>query len=126
MPDANAPIAGTGLLADTYQIAGGDHQQVVREARVTAITSNVWPVVVVADTYHLPADTSRVMTLMVSQAFGRVYLRFDTQIVTPTSFHWFLDPDDRWEVPFHLVTLPIGFLGAAAGGSILTLLGTAA
>jgi hypothetical protein len=124
--DSAAPIAGTGLLADTYVVAGGDHQQVVREARATAITSNVWPVVTVGDTYHLPADPSRVMMLMVSAALGRVYLRFDTSMISATSCHWFLDPDDRWEVPFHLVTMPIGFLGAAAGGSILTLLGTAA
>lgn len=134
MADSAVPItAGSGTNIDTYQINGGDHQQIVREARATAQTENVWQVIAGAKINQVPADTSRVMILMVSTALDRVFLRFDSLfpnqnpvVLTQSPYQWYLDPGDRWEVPMHLVTLPITMLGRSAGGQIVSLLTTAA
>jgi hypothetical protein len=127
MADSNVPItAGSGTNIDTYQITGGDHQQVVREARGTAESDNSWTVSTTASTSQVAADASRVGVMIVSAASARVYLRFDATAPTSTAYHYFLDPGDRWEVPYWLSTFAISMLGASAGGTILTHLTTAA
>jgi hypothetical protein len=126
MPDSAVPItAGSGTNIDTFAITGGDHQQVVREARATASTTNSWTVATTAVTNQVAADAGRVGVVMVSNAIGRVFLRFDGTAPTATLFHFYLDPDDRWEVPFHLTTQAISMLGQVAGGTVLTHLATA-
>jgi hypothetical protein len=121
-----AVTPGTGANVDTFAVSGGDHQQVVREARATAVgTLNSWTVSTTASTSQIAADAGRVMVLMVSNASGRVYLRFDSTAPTATAFHWFLDPGDRWEVPVQLSTLAVSMLGASAGGTVLSTLATA-
>lgn len=127
MADSAVPItAGTGTNVDTFAVSGGDHQQIVREARATAVGAiNSWTVTSAGQTSQIAADASRVKMLMVSMANGRIYLRFDATLPTSVTFHWFLDPEDRWEVPEHLVTLAVSMLGAVTGGTVLTTLATA-
>lgn len=123
---AVAITAGAGTNIDTFAVTGGDHQQVVREARATAVGAlNSWTVATTASTSQIAADAGRVMLLMVSNASGRVYVRFDSTAPTSAAYHWFLDPGDRWEVPVQLSTLAVSMLGAVAGGTILSTLATA-
>lgn len=129
MADSSVPItAGSGTNIDTYAISGGDHQQVVREARATAAgTPNAWTPSTTASTSQVAADASRVAMLMTNASNVKVYLRFDATAPTAATHSWYLDAGDRWEVPFHLVTLAVSMLGAAAGtGSFLTTSYTAA
>lgn len=121
---AVAITAGSGTNIDTYTRSNGDHQQYVRLARGTAETDDVWTVSTTAATSRIAADTSRIGMLITSNATGRVYLRFDATPPTNIAYHWFLDPDDRWEVPYHLVPLAVSMLGQVAGGIVLTHLTT--
>lgn len=123
---AVAITAGTGTNVDTVQLTGGDHQQIVREARATAVTLNTWTVSTTASTSQIAADVGRVAVLMVSAAAARVYLRFDSTAPTSSSYHWYLDPGDRWEVPAELSTLAVSMLGSTVSGTVLSMLGTAA
>ncbi|MCW2767927.1 MAG: hypothetical protein JWO11_3886 [Nocardioides sp.] len=127
MADSSVSItAGAGTAIDTFAVTGGDHQQVVREARATAVgTINNWTVATTASTSQIAADAGRVMLLMVSNASGRVYVRFDSTAPTSSVFHWYLDPGDRWEVPAEMCTLAVSMLGAVAGGTVLSTLATA-
>lgn len=117
---AVAITAGSGTNVDTWTRTNGDHQQVVREARGTAETDNSWTVSTTASTSQIAADASRIGMLIVSNAMGRVYLRFDSTPPTNANYHWYLDPDDRWELPFWLTPLTVSMLGAVAGGTVLT------
>jgi len=128
MADSSVAItAGAGTSIDTYAISGGDHQQIVREAKATAVTTNTWTPSTTASTSQIAADASRVMMLMVNDSSARVYLRFDTTAPTSATYHWHLDPGDRWEVPLQLVTLVVSMLGETTGtGTINSLLATAA
>jgi len=125
--DSNVPItAGSGTTIDTFALAGGDHQQVVREARATAVTTNSWTVATTASTSQIAADVNRVLVIMSNQSTVRVYLRFDSTAPTTSTYHWYLDSGDRWEVPSHLCTLAVSMLGETTGsGSVHSLLATA-
>lgn len=127
MADSSIPATpGPGPGIHTWQNAGTLHDQFIRAAPATGETDNSWTVSTTASTSQIPADASRVGVLIVSQASGRVYLRFDSTAPTSTAFHYYLDPGDRWEVPTWLSTLAISMVGAIAGGTILTHLATAA
>lgn len=126
MADSAVPITpGSGANIDTFQITGGDHQQIVREARASAVTTNTWTVAITASAPQIAADAGRVAVVMVSTAPGRVYLRFDSTAPTATAYHWFLDTGDRYEVPPELCALPISMIGSTAAGTILSALATA-
>lgn len=119
--DSSIPISsGTGTDVDTFLLAGGGHQQIVREARATTENDDSWPVVTTAATSRIAADINRVGMRMTSFATGRVYIRFDSTAPTAANAHWFLDPDERWELPNDVVQLAISFTGAVAGGTINT------
>jgi hypothetical protein len=120
-----AVTAGSGTDVKTFLDAASDHQQYVREIRADAETDNSWTVSTTASTSQIAADINRVGLLIVSAATGRVYLRFDSTAPTATSYHWYLDPGDRWEVPSHLCQLAVSMLGASAGGTVLSHLATA-
>lgn len=121
-----AITAGSGTPIDTFQLAGGDHQQVVRVARATAVGAlNTWTVSTTASSSQIAADANRVALLIVSNASARVYLRFDSTAPTAAAHHWYLDPGDRWEVPAELCTLAVSMIGATAGGTVLSTLATA-
>ena len=127
MPDSSVAItAGSGTLIDAFQLAGGDYQQIVRPAAATAVTLNTWTVTTAGQASQIAADAGRVGLLLVSTSSGRVYLRFDATIPTATAHHWFLEPGDRYEVPSALAVLAVSMAGAAAGGTVLSTLATAA
>lgn len=125
---AVAITAGTGTSIDTYQITGGDHQQVVRPARATAAAAiNAWTPSTTASTSQVAADASRVAVLITNASNVKIYLRFDATAPTATTHHWYLDAGDRWEVPAELSALAISMLGASTGtGTVNSLLATAA
>ncbi|QES45251.1 hypothetical protein DEJ49_33470 [Streptomyces venezuelae] len=128
MADSQVAItAGSGTNIDTYAVSGGDHQQVVREARATAAASiNTWTPSTTASTSQIAADASRVMLLITNASNVRVYLRFDSTAPTSATHHWYLDAGDRWEVPMQLTTLAVSMLGASTGtGTVNSLLATA-
>lgn len=128
MADSSVAItAGSGTNIDTYAISGGDHQQIVRQAKATAVTTNTWTPSTTASTSQIAADASRVAMLMVNDSNTRVYLRFDSTAPTNATYHFYLDSNDRWEVPEQLVTLAVSMLGDTAGtGTFNSLLATAA
>jgi hypothetical protein len=117
--------AGSGTPIATFLAAGGDHVQVVRENKATAVTTNSWTVNTTASTSQIAADINRVGLTIVSAASGRVYFRFDSTAPTASTYHWYLDPGDRWEVPNVFSELAVSMLGAVSGGTVLSLLGTA-
>lgn len=120
--------AGTGTDITTFQrTTSSDHDQVVREARATAMTRDEWPVVTTAAQSRIAADANRVAMTILSNANSRVYVCFDnTAPTSATDGHdYFLDPGDRWEVPKEICQLAFSFLGASAGGHIQTSLFTA-
>lgn len=123
---AVAITAGAGTDVDTFLLAGGGHQQVIREARATAVaTLNNWTVSTTASTSQIAADINRVALLIVSNSGARVYLRFDSTAPTSAAFHWYLDPGDRFEVPIVMTTLAVSMLGQSATGNVLSTLATA-
>lgn len=120
---------GTGALIRTFARGAGDLDQYVREARATAkgTLSNIpWTVTTTGLSAVIPADTSRVGLLMVSNANGIVWVRFDATLPTTTAFDWLLNPGDRWEIPVQFTQLAVSLTGAAAGGTILAAAGTCA
>jgi hypothetical protein len=125
--DSNVPItAGSGTNIDTYQISGGDHQQIVRDARATAVTASYWTVTAEGQVNVIPVDASRIGLIIASAAFARVYLKFSQWIPSSADFDWYLDPGDRWELPIWLSTQTISMVGASAGGQVFWNLATAA
>lgn len=124
---AVAITAGSGTSIDTYQVTGGDHQQVVREARGTSITNATWTISTTAKLGFVPADPARVMVLLVNRGSGRVYLRFSASLPLPsaTVCDWYLDTGDRYEVPTQLTTYAISVVGDQSGGTLNALLAIA-
>jgi hypothetical protein len=123
-----AITAGAGTPIDTFQVAGGDQQQIVREARATAESESFWPASTTASTSQVAADASRLGVIVVNNTTGKVYLRFDATAPTSASngHHFFLEAGDRWEVPFYLSTLAISVIAAIASGHVVFHLATAA
>jgi hypothetical protein len=119
--------AGGVTQVDSFLTAGGDHQQVIREVRSTALTNDSWTVTTTGLSAKVAADSNRVGLVIVSAASGRVYFRFDATIpvIATPAYHWFLDPSDRYEVPLAFTQLAISMVGAVAGGTILLALATA-
>lgn len=127
MADAFVPItAGVGTAIDTYQIAGGDHQQIVREARATALVATTWNVSVAGNTNILAADASRLFVTMVNYSTGRVFIDFDATVPLNNQVaHWYLEAGERYEVPIYLATQPISMKGEIASNAVIILSATA-
>lgn len=126
--NTNVPIsAGAGTNIDTFQVASGDHQQIIREVRASAAGAiNTWTPTTTGQASQIAADENRVGMLIVNASNVRVYLRFDSTIPTTATYHWYLDAGDRWEVPLSLCQLAVSMLGQAAGaGAVNSLLATA-
>lgn len=121
-----AVTAGTGTPVQTFTNAAGNHEQYTRERRATAVTLDEWTISTTGVSARIAADVTRVGVIMANGGTGRVYLRFDTTIPTATSYSWFLEPGDRYEVPDMFAQRAISVLGAASGGELYTTLGTAA
>jgi hypothetical protein len=130
VPDADIPItSGAGTNIRAFQKAAGDYDQYVREARGTAKGSlaNVpWTVTTAGLSAVIPADVTRVGLIVVSNANGIVWVRFDATVPTVATFDWLLNPGDRWEVPIQFAQLQQSWTGAAAGGIVLAAAATCA
>jgi hypothetical protein len=129
MADSTVGVTtGTGDFVRGYRTAGASTpvDQYVREARATAVTTNAWNVATTGAASVIAADASRVSMLMVNRSTGRVYIRFDATPPTSSVFHWYLEPDDRYEVPNAYSQLPVSFLGTIASNTVAYTLGTAA
>jgi len=124
--------AGTGTAITAFQRAGGDYDQVVREARATAAGSLIsWAATTAGTQSAITADVTRVSLILVSAATGTVYLRFDSTIPSPTAgtaplYHWYLAPGDRYEVPAQFCQLAISLVASVNGGVVLGVAGLAA
>lgn len=116
-----AITAGSGTAIDTYAVAGGDHQQIIREARATTGVPTSWSPPTSGTASILAADESRVALLIVNNCNQRVFIDFDATIPTVTAFAWYLDTGDRWEVPKELVQLVISMIpnGTVSSGAVL-------
>jgi hypothetical protein len=131
---ADIPItAGVGTQVRCFQTAGGDYDQVVREARATAMSAAVaWAATTAGSASVLAADPTRVGVLIINaSATSTVYLRFDSTIPNATAgtaplYHWYLAPGDRYEVPIQYATLAISLVASTAGGFVHLVSGTAA
>lgn len=100
----------------------------IREVRASAESDNFWTASLTATTSVIAADATRVGVLIVNNTTGRVFFRFDT--TAPTSakngHHWFLEPDERWEVPEHLSSVVMSVIGSQASGFVVFHLATLA
>lgn len=108
---------GNGLINVETDAAGA---QKAREIRGTTSTFTQWTIATTAAVSVVAADPNRLaVTLTVSAtAAGRVYLRFDATAPTAAAYSWYLDPDERYEVPQAMTGLAISLLGSAAGGTV--------
>jgi hypothetical protein len=134
LPIVDVPItAGTGTAITAFQRAGGDYDQIVREVRATAkgtLANIPWAVTTTGTASVIAADVTRVSLVLVNKGTGTVFMRYDATIPAPAAvpplFDWFLQPDDRYEVPQGLCQLAISMVGSTAGGYMLAASGTAA
>jgi len=124
--------AGVGTQVRCQQLAAGDYDQYVREARATGVAGAVqWAATTTGTASILAADSTRVSLLIQSYATGTVYLRFDTSVPTtgPPNAplpHWYLAPGDRWEVPVQLCQLAVSAVASSTGGYLVLLAGLCA
>lgn len=130
MADVDIPItAGSGTNIRTFQKVSGDYDQYVRPVYGTArgTLANVpWTVITAGLSGAIAADVTRVGLIVISNANGIVWVRFDATLPTVSTFDWLLNPGDRWEVPHEFVQLQQSWTGAAAGGTMLAAAATCA
>lgn len=116
---------GTSRAIYVFGQTDASRVQVVREHSATAVTHGVWTLAVTGATV-IPADTNRVGIWITNTGGARVFLRFDTTAPTSAVHHWYLDPWDRYEVPYWGTELAVSMLAASATGSLTYALATAA
>lgn len=123
-----AVTPGTGANVKRYAETAGDLIQYIRYHRGSAISLNSWTVTTAGQASQIAADVQRTGVTIVSAANARVYLRWDSTIPVPATpaYHYYLDPGDRYELPDDIVHLAVSMAGASAGGTILSVLRTAA
>jgi hypothetical protein len=129
--DSNVPItAGAGTAIDTYQIAGGDHQQVIREAPASAATAPTsWTLSGTGTTSTVAADTSRRCVILTNTSTnGTVYLRYDGTAPTTAAGGWHdrIAPGFRLVLEKEVATLALSFIADIASGYLEIALFTAA
>lgn len=107
-----------------YTSTAGDRVQVVRENSATAVTHGTWTLATTAATV-ISADVQRVGLWIVNTANDRVYMRFDTTAPTSAVHHWYLDPGERYEMPYWGTELAVSMLGGSASGALTYALATA-
>lgn len=130
MADVDINItAGAGTPVRAFQKVSGDYDQYVREARGTAkgTLSNIpWTVTTTGTANVIAADVTRVGLIVLSNANGIVWVRFDGTLPTTSAYDWLLNPGDRWEVPIQFCQFTQSWTGAAAGGVMLAVSATCA
>lgn len=94
--------------------------QKTRESRGATSTFQQWTIATSAATSVVAADATRLGVTLVATATatGRVYIRFDATGPTAVNYDWYLDPDERYEVPLVMAGLAISFLGTSAAGFV--------
>jgi hypothetical protein len=121
--DSNVPItAGSGTTVDTYQLTGGDHQQVVREAPASAAAAPAtWTLATTGanggGTGVVAADLSRRWLCFTNNSSTAwVYIRFDTTAPASTAignWHFALAPGAVYVVEKEMVCLPVSLIASA-------------
>jgi len=129
--DSNVPItAGAGTTIDTYQITGGDHQQVVREAPASAATAPTsWTLATTGTTATVAADLSRRCVILANTSgTGTVYIRYDSTAPTTAAGGWHdrIPSGYRLVLEKELATLALSFIADTAQGYLEIALFTAA
>lgn len=125
---AVAITAGAGTSIDTFAVAGGDHQQVVREAPGTAESETFWTASTTASTSVIAADASRTGVRVVNNTTGKVYLRYDSTAPTSATngHHWFLEAGERYEAQPDVRCLAWSVIASIASGHVVFHMTTAA
>lgn len=122
MTNSNVAItAGSGTTIDTYQLAGGDHQQYVREAPASAMTAPTsWTVATTGTTSTIAADETRRALILWNTGTANVYLRYDGTAPSAAAGGWHdkIPAGGRLVVEKELVTLAVSFIGDAASGVV--------
>lgn len=129
MADSAVAITpGSGASIDTFQISGGDQQQVVREAPVvTAAAPTSWTLAVAAAPSVIAADAGRrAMILWNTSTSGTVYLRHDGTAPTTAAggYHDKIPPGARLDVNQLLCPLAVSFIADIASGTLNIFTGT--
>lgn len=120
--NANSPATPP---VDTILLAGGDHQQIMRDAAVNAAppAPSAWTVTTAGVSNQVAADMMRVSVLITSNATGRVWMRFDATIPTATSYSAYIDPDQIMTIGPQWATRAISVAGESPGGTVFFTLG---
>lgn len=131
MADSSVPItAGSGTNIDTFQLAGGDHQQVIREAPASAAAApSSWSLSLSANTTLVAADVSRRCVILTNTSgTGTVYLRYDTTAPTTAAGGWHdrILPSGRLVLEKEAATLALSSIADVAAGYLEIALLTAA
>lgn len=124
---AVAITAGSGTNIDTFQITGGDQQQVVREAPAVTPAVDSWALSASAATSKIVADGGRrAIILWNVSAGGTVYLRHDGTAPTTAAggYHDKIPPGARLDVNQLLCPLAISFIADIASGTLNIFTGT--
>jgi hypothetical protein len=128
VPDSNVPItAGAGTTIDSFQVTGGDQQQVVREAPVATPAIDSWALSASAATSKIAADAGRrVIILWNTSTGGTVYLRHDGTAPTTAAggYHDKIPPGARLDVNQLLCPLAVSFIADIAAGTLNIATGT--
>lgn len=128
MADSNVAITpGAGASIDTFQITGGDQQQVVREAPAATPGIDSWTLAVSAATSKITADAGRrVIILWNTSTSGTVYLRHDGTAPTTAvgGYHDKIPPGARLDVNQLLCPLAVSFIADIAAGALNIFTGT--
>jgi len=120
---AQNDATATSRNVATYNETDGSRVQVVREHSATAITHGTWTLSVTGSTV-ISADVQRVGMWIVNTGNARVFLRFDTTDPTSAIHHWYLDPGERYEMPYWGTELPVRMVAQAASGALTYALAT--
>jgi len=126
--DSNVAVTpGVGANVDTFQIAGGDQQQVVREAPAATPGIDSWVLSASAATSKIAADAGRrAIILWNTSTNGTVYLRHDGTAPTTAAggFHDRIPPGARLDVNQLLCPLAVSFIADIASGTLNIFTGT--
>lgn len=125
-----AVTPGSGATIDTYQLATGDQQQVVREAPASAATAPTsWTLATSGAAAQVSADLSRRCVILTNtSASGTVYIRYDGTAPSTAAGGWHdrIGPSGRLVLEKELAVLALSFIADAAQGYLEIALFTAA
>jgi hypothetical protein len=118
----NRQVVTVGDPAVNGQVAQVDvnNSLQVRDALGSGnLTAQSWTVTTAGTTSFLTASTTRTGLAIVSYATDRVYINWNGTGPTLALHSWFIDPDERYEVPAAFVQRALSLAGASGGGYLL-------